>query len=148
FPYTTLSRSREWREAAAPDRGLMRVPEHARFHRCAVALPIVGEELALEPRDVDADGAFRFAGPALEAEIPRLVHTPITEAGLAQPAGDRQPQHVGAAARRMLLLARRHVRRAHGAFERLAAHAEAAAHLDGAGHAAGVEVEERDRIAR
>ena len=116
--------------------------------RRAVPRPVVGEELALEPRHVHADRALGLAGAALEAEVEHLVHALVAEARLAEPAGHRQPQHVGAPARRVRLLARRHVRRAHRAVERLAARADAAAHLDGAAHAAvlGV-VEERRRAA-
>ena len=51
-------------------------------------------------------------------------------------AGHRQPQRVRAPARRVRLLARRHERRAHRPVQRLAARAEAAAHLDRPGEAA------------
>ena len=50
------------------------VADHARLQRRAVPLPVAGEELALEARDVDADRALGLAGAALEAEVEHLVH--------------------------------------------------------------------------
>src|SRR5205814_7844304 len=86
--------------------------------------------------DLDSQGTLGYASTALEAEIEHAVDFVIAETGLAEPAGHRQPQNVGAAPRRMFFLARRHVGRAHRSVERLAAHAEAAAHFDRAAHAA------------
>ena len=115
----------------------------------AVPAPVVGQELALEPRHVDADGTLRLAGAALEAQIEHLANALVAEPGLADPAGHRQAQHVRPPARRVRFLARRHVRRAHRPVERLAAGAEAAAHLDGARQPAVLRVvEERDRLRR
>ena len=135
------------REAAAPFRHRADVTDDARFQRHAVALPVAGEELTLETRDVDADGALGLAGAAFEAEVEHVVDIVIGETRLAEPPRHRQPQCVRAPARRVFLLPRRHIRRAHRPFERLAAGAEAAAHLDGASHAAVFAVvEERRRI--
>ena len=64
------------------------------------------------------------------------LHAFVAQTGFAEPAGHREAQHVGAPARRVLLVARGHVRRAHGAVERLAARAEAAAHVHRAAHPA------------
>ncbi len=101
-----------------------------------MARPVVGEELALEAGDVHADGTLRLARAALETEVEHLVHALVAQPRLPQSAAHRQPEHVGASARRIGLLAGRHVRRAHGSVELLAARAEAAAHLDRARHAA------------
>jgi hypothetical protein len=49
-----------------------------------VTLPVVGEELALEARDVDADRTFGLARAAFETQIERVVHTAIAEAGFAE----------------------------------------------------------------
>src|SRR4029079_7420831 len=111
----------------------------------AVATPVVGEELALDPRDVDANRTLRFAGAALEAEVEHVVDAFVAEPGFVEAAGERQAECVGAAARRVFLLARRHVGRAHRSVERLAANAEAAAHLDGPTHAAVLTVVEPGR---
>src|SRR5438128_10582297 len=69
------------------------------------------------------------------------------ELGGRERAREHGPERVGAPARRVLLVLRRHVRGAHGALERLAAYADAVAQLHGAGEAtlAG-EVEERGRL--
>ena len=63
----------------------------ARAAACRGA-PVVGEELALETRDVDADRTLGLAGAALEAEVEHLAHALVAEAGFAEPAGHRQPQ--------------------------------------------------------
>jgi hypothetical protein len=46
------------RQSAAPLGGAPRLTERPCVKRCPMALPVVGEELALEPRDVHADRAF------------------------------------------------------------------------------------------
>src|SRR5262249_37702829 len=95
---------------AAPDiQELADVADRADAERRAVLLPARGEKLALEAADVDADGALRLAGPALEAEIEHVVHRVAAEARVGQPAGHREPQRVGAPARRVLFLERGHV---------------------------------------
>ena len=67
-------------ESAAPHRHLRDSAESFRAKRCAVALPIIGEELALVTSHVDADRAFRFAGSAFEAEVEDIVDIFIAEA--------------------------------------------------------------------
>ena len=125
------------------------VAEQVRARRGAMPAPVVGQELALEPCDVDADGAFRLAGAALEAQIEHRANALVAEPGLVDAAGHDQAQDVGAPARRVRFLARRHVRRAHGPVERLAACTQAAAHLDGARQPAVLlEVEEGHRLLR
>ena len=79
----------------------------------AVATPVVGEKLALESRHVDAHGTFGLAGAALEAQIEHLPHPLVAEPRFAEPSRHRQPQHVRTSPRRVRLLPRRHVRRAH-----------------------------------
>ena len=83
------------------------------------------------------DGHSRLARLALEAEVERLVRASRSarpSAGKA--AGHHQPQGVGAAAGRVLLVAGDHVARAHRPAAGLAAGADARAHLDGAGEPA------------
>ncbi len=117
--------------------------------RRAVPPPIVGEKLALEPRDVHADGAFGLARAALETEIQHLFDAVVSEARFAKFASHRKAQGIGSTPRRVRLLTRRHVGRAHRPVHGLAAHAEATAHFHGAGHAAVLRViEKRDRLRR
>ncbi len=112
-------------------------------------LPVAREELALEAPDVHADRALRFTRAAFEAEVQHVVDVAIAERRFAEPSGHRQTQRVRPAARRMFFVARRHVRRTHRAIQRLAADAEAAAHLDRAAHpVVFTEVEMRRRIRR
>ena len=66
------------------------VAEHARAQRRAVPAPVVGEELALEPRDVDADGALGLARPALEAQVEHLAAR-RRRRGPPRPAGPPSP---------------------------------------------------------
>ena len=110
--------------ATALDSGASRLPQRARrrtwpkaLHpgRRAVAGPLVGQHLALDPRHVDADRALALARAAFEAQVQRLVQPGVVEALRTELPGHRQPQHVGAAARRVGLVAGRHVGRAHGA---------------------------------
>src|SRR5437762_9415139 len=107
-----------------------------RAQRSAVPFPVISEKLTLESRDVDADGTLGFAGAALEAQRHDLFHALVAETCFVQPPSHREPQHVRASPRRMRLFFGRHIRRAHRAVERLATGAQAAAHLDGAAHAA------------
>src|SRR5882757_460821 len=62
---TLRGQIRQRGERAAPLRQCMDVADRARAKRRSVPPEIAGEEFALEPRDVDADGTFRFARPAL-----------------------------------------------------------------------------------
>src|SRR5215472_7038848 len=107
----------------------MNVPEGSRAEWCAVPSPVVGEELAFEAGHIDANGALGFAGAALEAEIEHAVGTFVAEPGLAEAAGHGETEHVGATARRIFFVSRRHVRGTHGAGEFFAAGAHAAAHF-------------------
>ena len=134
------------------DNGAKRLPhsaavraltERAGVERRAVPLPVVGEELALEAGDVNANRALRLARSTLETQIERVVDRLVAEPCLAEPAGHRQAQDVRAPARGVLFVARRHVRRTHRAFERLATCAEPAAHLHGAGEAALRDIQRR-----
>jgi hypothetical protein len=140
---------RQRRDAARPRRHRVDVADRARLQRRAVTAVVIGEKLALESRDVDADRTFGLARAALETEIEDLAHAFVAEPRLSEPSGHREPQHVRAAAGRVLFFPRRHERRAHRAVQRLAADAEPAAHLHGATHAAVLRVvEERRRIGR
>ena len=95
---------------SAPDR-----PERARAQRRAVDVLVVGEELALERRHVDLERALALARLALEAEVEDLVQALVAERGVRVGLRQRPHERVRAAARRVVLLARRHVRRAHDA---------------------------------
>src|SRR5688572_2463131 len=88
---------RERREAAAPDRGGARAAKGMRGERQAMAIPVAGEELALEPRDVDADRALALAGAALEAEVEHLVNAGVGQLRVAELTGNREAQRVGPA---------------------------------------------------
>src|SRR5690349_19019977 len=99
----------------------MGIAQQTGTERHAVTTPVIGEELALEARDVDPYGALGLAGATLETEVECFVYALIAEARLAKPTRHRQAQHIGAPACRVLLVAGRHVRGAHRALERLAA---------------------------
>src|SRR6186997_2789377 len=114
----------------------MNVPEGARMQRRAVPAPVVGQELALEPRDVNAYRTLGLAGPALQAQVEHLADALVAKPGFVEAAGHHQAQRVRTSSRRVRFFLRRHIRRAHRPVERLAARAEAAAHLDGAVHSA------------
>ena len=102
--------------------------------------------LALQARHVDVARALGLAGLALEAEVKRAVDFRGRDRVVAELAGEREAQNVRAPARGVLLVARRHVRRAHRAARCLAALSDAIAQLDRAGVAAEVlEAEVRAR---
>ncbi len=124
------------RERTAQFREGADVAQHLGVERRAVSLPVTGQKLAFEPRHVHSYGTFRFAGPALDAKIERLINSVIVETGIREFHAHSHSQNIGAAASGVRLLSGRHIRRAHGAFKRLAANAEAAAHLDRPAHAA------------
>src|SRR5262249_46313921 len=67
------------RKPAAPHGKRVDAADHLHAQRRAVALPVVREELALEPRDVHADGALGLAGAALETQIEDVVDAVIAE---------------------------------------------------------------------
>ena len=110
--------------------------------------PIVGQKFALESGNVHAHGTLGFAGTAFQTQVKHLLDSLVSESRFAQPPRNCKPQHIGPPASGMHFLLRDHVGRAHGSIEFLPAYSEAAAHLDGAAHAAifGI-VEECGRIA-
>src|SRR3954462_8119350 len=118
---------RDRSKAAAPFRHAADVADDACPQRHAVPLPVAGEKLALEPRDIYAHGALRLARAAFETEVENVMNVVIGQPRMAQSAGHRQPQRVRTAARGVLLFPRRHVRRTHCPLERLPARAQTAA---------------------
>ena len=72
--------------------------------RRSVPRPVVGEELAFEAGDIDADGALGFAGSAFEAEIENVVDAFVAESRFAESAGHRETQNICAASRACALL--------------------------------------------
>src|SRR5690606_8503343 len=95
----------------------------------AVLVVVVLQPLVLELGHVDLAGALGLARLALEAEVEDLVDGAAGEAA-GQPARDRLPEYVRAAAGGVVLVARGHVAGAHGADAGLAAGADAGARLD------------------
>ena len=90
------------------------------------------QHLDLHPRHVDAGRAFAPACLAGDAELHRLRHLVGGERVGTELPGDGEPQCIGAAARDVLLVARRPVGRTHDAAGERAAGAVVVAHLDGA----------------
>jgi hypothetical protein len=74
-----------------------------------VAPPVVGKEVAFEPRDVYSHGTFRLAGAALEAQIQRSKDAFVAETGLAETARHRQPKDIRTSSRRIHLVASGHI---------------------------------------
>ena len=106
-------------------------PEQPVAQGKAVGLVVVVQELVLQLGHVHVGRALRLAPLALEAQVHHLVEAPARELGLRDFPRQHRAQGVGAAAGRVLLVVGDHVRGAHGALERLAAHADPVAHLDG-----------------
>ena len=98
------------------------------------AMPVMPgrQEFRFELGDIDRRGAFGGAGFAAQAEIQHRFDGGIAQV-LRQNATDGGAQGVGAPSRRMRLIQRRLIRRAHRAGTLLAANASAIAHLDRAG---------------
>ena len=67
-----------WHPARQP-RQLVHMAEGARPARRAVTLPVVGQELALEPRDVNTHRALGLARTALEAQVQHLANALVAE---------------------------------------------------------------------
>ena len=111
--------------------------DEAIHQRPAVALLVVGEELDLHARHVDAGRTFALAALARHAQIHRVAHRAAGEGIVAELAGEREAQRVGAAARQVPLVAGDAKARAHRAGVELAAMAVVVAHLGGLGEAAG-----------
>ena len=63
----------------------------------AVAGPVVCEKLALEPRHVHADRAFRLARTTFETEVEHVVDAVIAKSCFADPSRHREAQDVRAA---------------------------------------------------
>ncbi|KWT97635.1 hypothetical protein APY03_1331 [Variovorax sp. WDL1] len=103
----------------------------------AVLPLVVGEELDLHLRHVDAGRAVALAALAADAQVHGVANGVAGEGVGAELARERQAQRVGAPAREVLLVARDAVAGAHGAGVELAAVAVVVAHLDGLGEAAG-----------
>ena len=114
-----------------PDRA-----EQPRAQRHAVLVLVVGEELGLQRRHVDAQRALALARLALEAEVEDLVQALVAHRGLRVRRGQRLDERVGAPAGGVLLLARGHVGGAHHARAGLAAGADPLAAVGGAAHPA------------
>src|SRR5207244_513052 len=96
-----------------------------------------------------AHGTLTLAGATFETEVEDVVDLFVAKARLAEPARHRQPQRIGAAARRVFFLSRRHVRRAHRSVERFSTGAQPTAHLHRTSHAAVLgEIEVRRRLRR
>ncbi len=107
------------------------------LQRPAVPLLVVGEELDLHPRHVDAGRALALAALAADAKVQRLEDGIARQRIRSELARQREPQRVRPAARQMLLVARDAKARAHRSGVELAAVAVVVAHLDGLGEAAG-----------
>src|SRR5262245_6568769 len=101
----------------------MNLREQSRPHSRAVAKTKLVQELALHPRHVDAGRALTFTRLAFEAEVEHRMKRGIGQSDWSELTRDGQPQSVRPAARRIVLLARGHVRGAHRAGQRLAARA-------------------------
>src|SRR5687768_3220095 len=86
---------------------------------------VVREKFCLVRGHVHADGTFRFAGFARKTEIQRALDLIALPSARDYFATQHLEQQVSATARRMLLVASRHVARAHGAFIGLPAFADA-----------------------
>src|SRR5207253_9419962 len=99
------------------------------------ALVVVGQELGLERRQVDRDRTVVRAALAGEAEVERLEDLLVTPQ-LELAAVQHLPEDPGTAPRRVLLLPRDHVARAHDAPVRAPAVADADAALCRVGEAA------------
>ena len=123
----------------------MDVAECALAERHAVMPPVLGERLALEARDIHADGAFGLARATLEAQVEHVEHAVVGQTGVGEAARHREPERVRPTARGVLLVPRRDIRRAHRPIERFAAGADPAAHLDGPAKAAVLGVVEECR---
>ena len=114
--------------------------EQPRAQRHAVHVLVVRQELRLQRRHVDAQRALALARLALEAEVEDLVQPLVAHRRARVRLRQRLHERVRAPARRVLLLTRRHVGRAHHAAAGLAAGADALAAVGRRAHAA-VEVQ-------
>jgi hypothetical protein len=94
-----------------------------------MARVIVTQELHLHRRHIDARGALALATLARHAQRERVVERLRRERVGSELAREREPQRVRSAARRVLLVARHAIRRAHRAGVELAAVAVVVAHL-------------------
>ena len=116
---------RESRHARGDARPPVDEPHGVRGAGPESAGEVVGEELGLVGGHVDVDGALALAGLAGEAEIEGLFHRLTAPAPAERVALQHFEEQARAPARRVHLLARRHVTGAHDARLRLAADADA-----------------------
>src|SRR5688500_14986713 len=86
---------------------------------------VVSEKLRLVRGHVHADRAFRLARLARQAEVERVLDLVALPAIGDRLAAQHFEEQMGAATGRVLLVARGHVTRTHGAFAGLAAFADA-----------------------
>ena len=91
---------------------------------------VVGEKFVLELGHIHARRALGFAGFALQAQIHHAVDFMAVQA-VGQRTGQRGAQGIGPAARGVLLVQGRHVRRTHRAHQLFAAVAHPRAHFNG-----------------
>src|SRR5499433_2331898 len=120
---------RERRELGTPPRQPADVAEDAIAQRQPIGLVIVVEELVLHLGHVHVGRTLRLAALALETQIHHFIEALAREVRGGDLAREHGAQRVGPPPRGVLLVARGHVRGAHGAFELLPAHAHAVAHL-------------------
>ena len=105
-----------WRIAAAQLVQAVDIRKHPRPQRHSVFLVIVIQKLVLQLGHVHAGLALRLARLAFEAQIQRLMQPLVGDRPLGafrHTSRQRRPQEVSASARGMLLVSRRHERRAH-----------------------------------
>ena len=112
--------------------GAADVGEQPGAERQPVAVVVGGQELDLDLGHVDRGRTLGLARLALDAEVHHVEHALAGQFVVRQRARQRRAQRVGAAARGVLLVARGHEARTHGALGPLAADAGAVAHLHGA----------------
>src|SRR5262245_32021625 len=94
------------------------------------------EEFIFDLRHVHVGRALGFTSLAFKAKVHDLVQPSAGEVRRRNAAGKHRPKSVGPAAGGMLFIFCRHVRGAHCSLHRLAANANAVAHLDGCGKSA------------
>src|SRR5271163_4876485 len=110
--------------------------------RPAMSLVVIGKELGLVGRHVDAGGAFALAAFARQAQVQSVMDGAVGGVAVEKIAGQGFEQEMRPAARGMGFLARRHVRRAHRAAFVVAALADPDTSKGGAGEAiVGAEIE-------
>src|SRR5581483_5481833 len=99
------------------------------LQRMQAAIVVLGEELRFVPGHVHLHRALGLAGFAAEAKVERFVHGLALKALFTERARKHLPEQMGAAARRVLLVAGRAIARAHHPAFCIAARADADAAL-------------------